>query len=619
MRVKFHHRATNNLFFMSNYLVSARKYRPITFGSVVGQQALTTTLKNSIISGKLAHSYLFCGPRGVGKTTCARLFAKAINCEHLSPEGEPCGECASCRTFNAEQRSYNVFELDAASNNGVDDIRNLTEQVRIPPVNGRYKVYVIDEVHMLSTQAFNAFLKTLEEPPAYAVFILATTEKHKVIPTILSRCQIYDFNRISNTDIVGHLRDVAVREGIETDDDALMVIAEQADGGMRDALSIFDQVTSFTAGHVTYKETIRNLNVLDTNHYFRLTDLMLENKVPECLLQLNDILSHGFDAGHLVTGLMAHFRNLLVSRDTCTLPLLETSDEMRERYKVQAAKCQPKFIYKALKLCNSCDLNYQASKNKRLLVELTLIRIAQSAVGEDDDSDGRGPAALKPIFSEQARQPQTQSQRSGIVVTAGKSPAENVRQKKETEPEAGIGRTAVPHVPAQPQPGRNMPKISRGSLFQSINAASQPDSDEEKPQHGESSEALPKVSEYRKVQPLEKERLDMLWKDYAMQLTQVDSPLMNRMMNSLPEILSDTEFQVTVMNGNAANEFRSNGDGIIGYLREKFNNNGLSMKVVIDQTRKSTRILSPAEQLAKMMTDNTSMGELVEKFGLELM
>ena len=356
--------------YMENYIVSARKYRPSTFDSVVGQRALTTTLKNAIATQKLAHAYLFCGPRGVGKTTCARIFAKTINCLHPTENGEACNECESCSAFN-EQRSYNIHELDAASNNSVEDIRSLIEQVRIPPQIGRYKVYIIDEVHMLSQAAFNAFLKTLEEPPHHAIFILATTEKHKILPTILSRCQIYDFNRISVNDTVEHLQYVAEKEGIQAEPEALNVIAQKADGGMRDALSIFDQVVSFTNGHVTYKSAIENLNVLDYEYYFRITDCLLENKVPEIMLLFNDILNKGFDGNHFITGLASHFRDLLVSRDAATLPLLEVGASVRERYQAQAQKCKTSFLYKAMKLCNDCDLNYRASKNKRFLVEYT--------------------------------------------------------------------------------------------------------------------------------------------------------------------------------------------------------------------------------------------------------
>lgn len=394
---------------MENYIVSARKYRPSTFESVVGQRALTTTLKNAIATGKLAHAYLFCGPRGVGKTTCARIFAKTINCMHPTAEGEACNECESCTAFN-EQRSYNIHELDAASNNSVDDIRQLVEQVRIPPQIGKYKVYIIDEVHMLSASAFNAFLKTLEEPPRHAIFILATTEKHKILPTILSRCQIYDFSRISVEDTVAHLAYVASKEGITAEPEALNVIALKADGGMRDALSIFDQVVSFTGGHITYQSAIENLNVLDYEYYFRLTDQLLENKISDALLLLNDVLNKGFDGSHFITGLASHFRDLLVSKDPATTSLLEVGASIRDRYQAQAQKCPVPFLYKAMKLCNDCDLNYRMSKNKRLLVELTLIQVGQLTAGEDDASGGRSPKqAIKPIFNQPAAAQQPQA------------------------------------------------------------------------------------------------------------------------------------------------------------------------------------------------------------------
>lgn len=361
---------------MDNYIVSARKYRPSTFQSVVGQNSLTTTLKNAISSNKLAHAYLFCGPRGVGKTSCARIFAKTINCMNLTPEGEACNECESCKAFN-EQRSYNIHELDAASNNSVDDIRSLIEQVRIPPQIGKYKVYIIDEVHMLSPAAFNAFLKTLEEPPHHALFILATTEKHKILPTILSRCQIYDFSRISIADTVAHLQYVASREGVTADLDALNIIAQKSDGGMRDALSIFDQVVSYTGGNITYQTVIDNLNVLDYEYYFRLTDAILGGRVFDTLLILNDILNKGFDGQHVITGLASHFRDLLVCRDSEALILFEVGASIRERYLEMAKRCPDSLLFKAIGLSNTCDLNYRASNNKRLLLELTLIQLCQ--------------------------------------------------------------------------------------------------------------------------------------------------------------------------------------------------------------------------------------------------
>jgi DNA polymerase-3 subunit gamma/tau len=361
---------------MDNFIVSARKYRPQTFKSVVGQQALTTTLKNAITGGHLAHAYLFCGPRGVGKTTCARIFAKTINCFNLTSEKEACNTCESCVAFE-QQRSYNIHELDAASNNSVDDIRSLIDQVRIPPQVGKYSVYIVDEVHMLSPGAFNAFLKTLEEPPAHAKFILATTEKHKIIPTILSRCQIYDFNRITIADTVAHLQYVAKQENVTVDVNGLNVIAQKSDGGMRDALSIFDQLVSFCGDNISYQGVIDNLNVLDYEYYFKLVEAFLAGDVMNSLLIFNDVLNKGFDAHHFITGLSSHLRDVLVSKDVATLQLLEVGDDIRKRYQQQAQNCSPEFLFMALKISNDCDLDYRISKNKRLLVELALIRLCQ--------------------------------------------------------------------------------------------------------------------------------------------------------------------------------------------------------------------------------------------------
>ena len=361
---------------MENFIVSSRKYRPDTFQSVVGQASITSTLKNAISNKQLAHAYLFCGPRGVGKTTCARIFAKTINCQNLNDKTEACNQCESCNAFNSS-RSYNIHELDAASNNSVDDIRNLTDQVRIPPQIGHYSIYIIDEVHMLSQAAFNAFLKTLEEPPKHAIFILATTEKHKIIPTILSRCQIFDFNRIKVGDISGHLAYVAESELVEIEPEALNVIGHKADGAMRDALSIFDQIVSFSGKKITYKDVIANLNVLDYDYYFRLIDLMLKNDVPNSLLLFNEVLDHGFDGHHFINGLSSHIRDLLVCKDPVTVQLLEVGGEIKEKYKVQAAVCDGSFLLEVLKISNECDLQYKICQNKRLLIELGLIKMAQ--------------------------------------------------------------------------------------------------------------------------------------------------------------------------------------------------------------------------------------------------
>ena len=384
---------------MEEYIVSARKYRPMSFDSVVGQSALTTTLKNAVKSGKLAHAYLFCGPRGVGKTTCARIFAKTINCEHPHEDGEACNECESCKAFN-EQRSFNIFELDAASNNGVEQIKALMEQTRIPPQVGKYKVFIIDEVHMLSSAAFNAFLKTLEEPPSHVIFILATTEKHKILPTILSRCQIYDFERMTVSNTIKHLAMVAEKEGIKYEEQALAVIAEKADGGMRDALSIFDQAASFCQGDITYKKVIEDLNVLDSDNYFKFVDLALANKVSEMMVLLNNIINKGFDGGILIQGLAQHVRNVMMAKDPQTLPLLESSDEQKAKYQAQAQAAPTPFLYKALKIMNDCDVQYRQSSNKRLLVELTLIQVGQITQPEDKDvpSAGRTPHRLKSLF-----------------------------------------------------------------------------------------------------------------------------------------------------------------------------------------------------------------------------
>lgn len=589
---------------MDNYLVSARKYRPATFATVVGQGALTSTLKNAIQSGKLAHSYLFCGPRGVGKTTCARIFAKTINCEHLTPEGEACGECESCRSFNEELRSYNVFELDAASNNSVDDIRLLTDQVRIPPMNGRYKVYVIDEVHMLSTAAFNAFLKTLEEPPKYAIFILATTEKHKIIPTILSRCQVYDFNRISNENIVAHLKEVAEKEGVQAETEALGIIAEKSDGGMRDALSIFDQVVSFTQGNVTYAKTIANLNVLDYEYYFRFTDLFLEKKIPEALMLLNEIIEKGFDCSHLISGLMLHFRNLLVSKDACTLPLLNVSGTIREHYGKQASKCEQKFIYRVMKIFNTCDLNYKVSKNKRLLVELTIIQAAQ-AVDEDDESSGRKPKRLKPIFQAVVPNQATTAQTVSPQVNTVKAPA--------STPVMNTANGAIPNINIEVKATRHVAKKGRDAIFTSIYRNNKPKVD------GKTETAKPIINESRVARPLTDELLQLHWMDYATQLPLEKAPLSNRMINIKPVVTTADSFTITVFNNMAKDDILSYQDEILAALGTHFNNNNLKMNIVVQESTDTVaRILTRAQLFDRMKKENPALSDLTKRLDLEL-
>ena len=430
------------------YIVSARKYRPSTFRSVVGQQSLTHTLKTAIASGRLAHAYLFCGPRGVGKTTCARIFAKTINCEHPTPDGEACNECASCKAFN-EQRSYNINELDGASNNSVDNIRDLTEQVRIPPQTGRYRVIIIDEVHMLSQAAFNAFLKTLEEPPEYAIFILATTEKQKVIPTILSRCQIYDFARITVPDIVQQLQYVCEQENIEAEPAALNVIAQKADGAMRDALSIFDQVAASTQGHITYQSALDNLNVLDYDYYFRLVDTFLAGDVMQALLIYKEIRDKGFDSQFFINGLAQHLRDLMVASTPQTRKLLEMNDEVAQRYGVQSAKLAPAFYYRALDLCNTCDLNYRNASSKQLLVELTLVKLCQLVVAPQPQQAAQPPIqkiAPKPAQPAQTAQPQ-------------RPVAPQPTQQAAPQPQRPAA-PAAPQAPTAPHPADSAPKAA---------------------------------------------------------------------------------------------------------------------------------------------------------------
>ena len=578
---------------MENYIVSARKYRPSTFDSVVGQRALTTTLKNAIATGKLAHAYLFCGPRGVGKTTCARIFAKTINCLSPSANGEACNQCESCQAFN-EQRSYNIHELDAASNNSVEDIRTLIDQVRIPPQIGKYKVYIIDEVHMLSQAAFNAFLKTLEEPPHHAIFILATTEKHKILPTILSRCQIYDFNRINVQDAVSHLQYVAQKEGIQAEPEALTVIAQKADGGMRDALSIFDQVVSFTGGNITYQGVIENLNVLDNEYYFRLVDLFLGNKAADTMVLLNESLRKGFDAHHFITGLASHFRDLLVSKDPITLPLLEVGASIRERYQQQAQKCDQKFLYRAMKLCNDCDLNYRTSKNKRLLVELTLIQCAQLTLPDADDLiGGRSPKKrLKPLFKQQVVAPATpQAQPQAGNVAARKSPLPELKDEKRKIPvmKAGQIGMSIRHRPTQTETQKVSTPISTTNM----------------------------QSNYEDYVVYEKD-LSYYWREFAQQLPVEEKANAARMMNLQPKLLNDTTFEVGVDNGMVEKYMKQLLPQIQNHLREKLHNRKITMTVRVFEAKEVVRAYSQVERFQLMSQKNPKLMKLKEVFGLEL-
>lgn len=608
---------------MDNYIVSALKYRPATFKSVVGQKSLTTTLKNAILTGKLAHAYLFCGPRGVGKTTCARIFAKTINCSNLTAEGEACNECESCRSFN-EQHSLNIYELDAASNNSVDDIRTLIEQVRIPPQSGKYKVYIIDEVHMLSTAAFNAFLKTLEEPPHYVIFILATTEKHKVLPTILSRCQIYDFSRISVKDIVDHLAYVAESEHIKAERDALNIIAIKADGGMRDSLSIFDQVASFTGGNITYQNIIENLNVLDYEYYFRLTDMLLTNKVSDSLLLYNDILDKGFEGSRFIGGLASHFRDLLVAHDAATVKLLETSDNIRERYATQAKQCPVKFLYRAIKLCNDCDMNYRASRNKRLLVELTLIELAQLTEG-DDDSGGNGGTPpkmhqIKKIQPANVAAP-AQTDNNTSARNMQQPPVEHAQvegQRVQTPPVATQQVESDPPImtgllKSKSQKKTEVPVVSKGQLGISMLHAN--DKKKEKEEKAVAAEVLEGVGN----DPIAENKLRFQIRRFAQLLPIEHKALSIQMPGFVSKLLDATHFEFVVDNEFVAKELNE----VIKtqmktFLRKELNNAQLEVSVRVSEKDENFRPVSGPDRFKFMAEKNKSLVDFQQKFGLEL-
>ena len=606
---------------MEEYIVSARKYRPMSFDTVVGQQALTTTLKNAVSSGKLAHAYLFCGPRGVGKTTCARIFAKAINCMHPTADGEACNECESCKAFN-EQRSFNIFELDAASNNSVESIKSLMEQTRIPPQVGKYKVFIIDEVHMLSQQAFNAFLKTLEEPPAYVVFILATTEKHKILPTILSRCQIYDFERMNVPSTVNHLKMVAEKEGISYEEEALTLIAEKADGGMRDALSIFDQAASFCQGNITYAKVIEDLNELDADNYFKMVDMALQNKVTELMMTLNGIINRGFDAGNVITGLASHLRNVMMAKDPSTLTLLETSQQQVEKYKQQATKCPTNFLYRALKILNRCDLDYRQSNNKRLLVELTLIEVAQLTQPDDDTSAGRGPKRLKCLFKYIIAAPTT----SAAQVAPGAKPL--LREKKvptpandvptpsaptattaSVQPTATVGTTASASTASTAKP---LKLKGLGMTFASLK---QQEKDE-------------KVNNAAEVEIKNKdENANFNDDDLQLQwLTMCNRILLNKEMTALAQRMKNVQVKITTLpnievlvdNKLLLDEIEGIKGRIRASLAATLHNGHINISTRLARQEERTRILSPREILDKMQKDNEAVAMLTNLLKLEM-
>lgn len=581
---------------MKEYIVSARKYRPMTFDTVVGQSALTTTLKNAVKSGKLAHAYLFCGPRGVGKTTCARIFAKAINCEHPTESGEACNNCESCQSFN-EQRSYNIFELDAASNNGVEHIKTLMEQTRIPPQMGKYKVFIIDEVHMLSTQAFNAFLKTLEEPPAHVIFILATTEKHKILPTIISRCQIYDFERMTVSNIVGYLKEVAEKEGVTYEEEALNVIAEKADGGMRDALSIFDQAASFCQGNITYEKVLDDLNVLDSENYFNIIDLALENKVAETMVLLNNVIAKGFDGGHLIGGLAKHVRNVLMAKDDSTLSLLEVSDQQRQRYKEQAAKCPAPFLYKVLKLMNQCDINYRQSSNKRLLVELTLIQVAQITQEEDTPVAGRSPKRLKSLFQRTLTQQVPQNKTAKQVAVA-----EPVVPKTEpTEPTAPKAPTA-----------KRQSLSAMGFSFSSLKKR------HESTETSDDSDEIKITATDEGSAPFTQIELKTEWNNMLNRMPQSMVGLVARLKNITPKLLDYPNVEVVVDNQILLNQLKQIQGRVRATLANDLKEPNLTLSLRLTQGSEVRKTLSKKELFEKMRKNNPAVEKLRESLDLIL-
>ena len=588
------------------YIVSARKYRPMTFDTVVGQSALTTTLKNAVKSGKLAHAYLFCGPRGVGKTTCARIFAKAINCQNPTADGEACNECESCQSFN-EQRSLNIFEIDAASNNSVEHIKTLMEQTRIPPQLGRYKVFIIDEVHMLSTAAFNAFLKTLEEPPAHVIFILATTEKHKILPTILSRCQIYDFERMTIRNTVDHLKHVADQEGITYEEQALAVIAEKADGGMRDALSIFDQAASFCQGNITYEKVIEDLNVLDAENYFQIIDLAVANKVSDIMVLLNNVINKGFDGGLLIQGLAKHVRNVLMAKDPQTRPLLEVSDQQRQRYQEQAKHCETRFLYQALKLMNQCDINYRQSSNKRLLVELTLIEIAQITQPDDDASAGRRPRRLKTLFKNLIRQSQPQNATPQVVAA---KPVVSAKPNTTSKPTHAESPSSQPKPSAPAGPAMKIGGI--GFSWNNLRNQGKPSKMKIKPG------SVSATVEQQTDAAFSQEDLELQWMAMCNRMPKELYGIATRMKNMNPVIIELPRIEVTVDNALIKQEMDDFRGRIVSTLKQSLQNASITLDIRVAEHQEQAKILSRREQFELMSKENPAIEKLRQAFDLEL-
>lgn len=599
---------------MESYIVSARKYRPSTFKSVVGQHALVNTLKNAVKSGRLAHSYLFCGQRGVGKTTMARIFAKAINCEHLTADGEPCNECESCRAFN-EQRSLNIIELDAASNNSVDDIRQLTDQVLVPPVTGRYRVFIVDEVHMLSAAAFNAFLKTLEEPPKYVIFILATTERQKILPTILSRCQKYDFQRITPSDIAEQLKYVADHEGYTTEPEALNVIAQKADGAMRDALSIFDQVAAASMGNITYRAAIDNLNVLDYDYYFRLVDAFADNNVEQSLLVYKDVRDHGFDSRVFINGVAAHLRELVVAHSPELVPLMEVTGEIAERYKQQAARCPLGKLYQAMDLCNTCDLNYINATNKRFIVELTLIKICQLFGGET-----AAPTAPQPLRKVAPAAPAAPAPQRQAAPAPAPQPVQAAPQSQ--APVAQPVRPVRPAPAPRPQatPGGKVAGLSSVSIKAPISGTAVPQS--QQPAGSNAAETEKKND----IRPLNSPRSEAYtddafregWREFVRQ-HEKEAMLYNAMIKGFPSATGEPfHYEFVVDNPAQKDKIESFMPDILQSLRNFVSNDSVMLSVKVRERQPGEKIWNQTELMKEAAERNPKVLEFIKKYQLSL-
>lgn len=582
---------------MENYIVSARKYRPTTFMSVVGQQSLVQTLKNAIQSNKLAHAYLFCGPRGVGKTTCARIFAKSINCSNPTPEGEACNCCESCQSFN-EGRSYNIHELDAASNNSVEDVRTLTDQVRIPPQLGKYKVFIIDEVHMLSTAAFNAFLKTLEEPPQHAIFILATTEKHKILTTILSRCQIYEFQRITIKDTINHLKYVAQSEGITFEEEALAVIAQKSDGGMRDALSVFDQIAAYSGGNITYESVIENLNMLDYDYYFRLTDALIEGRVSDALMIFDEILRNGFEAQYFISGLSNHFRDLLVSKDPITLPLLEVGESVAKRYGQQAEKWSNDLLYRAIDISSACDFNYKSSNNKRLSVELSLIKISQlnqkKKSDQVDDLYWWEEYSLESIAQPSAEGDSFPKPEQKLQTISATPPVK-------AQPVANFTKTEKVNIRPVEEVFKDRRKISTISI-----SSQNQETQQERVLEIEDIVTHFTYDDFRKV-----------WLEYTSTIP-TKTILISTMRSSKIELYKNYKFKVIVTNADQHQRLDDEKDLLLPYLRSKLRNSYIDMIIEESEPLPRQTIFSPLDKLNYMVKNNPNILTLYKEFDLEI-